>query len=79
MARITEDAAAGELNAPASTDPDTTAEWIAERVPDAVTWEGWLSIDEHERRAGEPQGRPRVKLVKLSDLIAAARAGTTAR
>jgi ferredoxin--NADP+ reductase len=79
VARITEDAAAATLNAPANTDPDMTAEWIAERVPDAVSWEGWLSIDEHERRAGEPQGRPRVKLVKLSDLLAAARAGTTAR
>ena len=54
-------------------------EWIAARCPDAVSWEGWLSIDEHERRAGEPHGRPRIKLVKLGDLLAAARAGTPAR
>ncbi len=79
VARIAEDAAAGVLNAPSEPDPDATAEWIAGRAPNAVSWEGWRSIDEHERRAGEPHGRPRVKLVKLADLIAAARAGTPAR
>jgi ferredoxin/flavodoxin---NADP+ reductase len=79
VARISEDAAAGALNDPVNADPDATAEWIAARCPDAVSWEGWLSIDDHERRAGEPHGRPRIKLVKLSDLLAAARAGTPAR
>ena len=79
VARIAEDAAAGTLNQPANPDPDATAEWLAARCPDVVTWEGWLSIDEHERRAGEPHGRPRIKLVKLADLIAAARTGTPAR
>lgn len=79
VARITEDAAGGSLNQPANPDPDATAEWIAERVPTAVSWEGWLSIDEHERRAGEPHGRPRVKLVKLADLIAASRVRSGAR
>jgi ferredoxin--NADP+ reductase len=74
VARVTEDIAAGALNDPANPDPDATAEWLAERVPDAVSWEGWTAIDEHERRAGEPYGRPRVKLVKLADLVAAARA-----
>ena len=38
---------------------------------DAVTWEGWQAIDEHERGLGEPHGRPRVKLVRLADLMAA--------
>jgi ferredoxin--NADP+ reductase len=74
VARVTEDIAAGALNDPANPDPDATAEWLAERVPDAVSWEGWTAIDEHERRAGQPYGRPRVKLVKLADLVAAARA-----
>ena len=52
--------------------------WLAERAPDAVTWEGWQAIDEVERSAGEPQGRPRVKLVRLADLLEAGRA-TAAR
>jgi ferredoxin/flavodoxin---NADP+ reductase len=73
VARVQEDVAARRLNEPGNPDPEAAAEWIAERVPDAVGWEGWCAIDEHERRIGEPQGRPRVKLVKLADLISAAR------
>jgi ferredoxin/flavodoxin---NADP+ reductase len=41
-------------------------------VPALLTWEGWQAIDEHERSAGEPQGRPRVKLVRMSEMHAAA-------
>jgi ferredoxin--NADP+ reductase len=44
-----------------------------------VTWEGWQAIDEAERRAGEAQGRPRVKLVRLADLVAAGRLTAAAR
>jgi ferredoxin/flavodoxin---NADP+ reductase len=79
VARVLEDAAGGALNEPADPDPVGTAEWLADRCPDAVSWEGWTAIDEHERRLGEPQGRPRVKLVKLSELVAAARSGAAAR
>jgi ferredoxin/flavodoxin---NADP+ reductase len=34
-----------------------------------VVYSGWLSIDERERAAGEPQGRPRVKLVTWDELL----------
>ena len=44
----------------------------ATRVPGLVTWEGWQAIDEHERGLGEPQGRPRVKLVRVPDMLAVA-------
>ena len=74
-ARIAEDVEAGALNDPPKPDPDEIVAWLAERAPDAVTWEGWQSIDEAERTAGEPQGRPRVKLVRVEDLVAASRAG----
>ena len=43
-----------------------------------MTWEGWRAIDAHETGAGEPQGRPRVKLVDWDELREAAR-GTAAR
>ena len=66
VAKIVQDAEDGRLAEPAGEDP---AAWLAERAPDAVTWEGWQTIDEAERRAGEPQGRPRVKLVRLADLV----------
>ena len=75
VARILEDEAAGVLGTPceADADPDAIATWLAERVPEAVTWEGWQAIDEAEKAAGEPQGRPRVKLVTLEALREAGR------
>ncbi len=73
VARIVEDAEAGVLGAPASPDATECAEWLAACAPDAVTWEGWQAIDEHEKAAGEPHGRPRIKLVRLADLVAAGR------
>ncbi|MGB0092908.1 MAG: FAD-dependent oxidoreductase [Solirubrobacteraceae bacterium] len=79
VAKVLEDADAGALNEPAHPDADAAAVWISQRVPTAVTWEGWLAIDEQERRAGEPYGRPRVKLVKHSELLDAARARAATR
>jgi ferredoxin--NADP+ reductase len=76
VAKILEDAEAGRLRQPAAGDP---VEWLAERVPDAVTWEGWQAIDEAERGAGEAQGRPRVKLVTLAELAEAARLSSPVR
>jgi ferredoxin--NADP+ reductase len=79
VARILEDAEAGRLGAPASAGAEETAQWLAERAPDAVTWEGWQAIDEAEKRAGEAQGRPRVKIVRLADLVEAGRAAIAGR
>jgi ferredoxin--NADP+ reductase len=48
---------------------DRLAEWLAERQPKLVTDAHWKLIDEHERKAGEPHGRPRVKLPSLAKLL----------
>jgi ferredoxin--NADP+ reductase len=72
VAKVVADAEAGALDVPRP-DADECAQWLAACAPDAVTWEGWQAIDEHERAAGEPHGRPRVKLVRLADLVAAGR------
>jgi ferredoxin--NADP+ reductase len=69
VARIVEDAEAGALGAAPAADAGETARWLAECAPDAVTWEGWQAIDAAERAAGEAQGRPRVKLVRLAELV----------
>jgi ferredoxin/flavodoxin---NADP+ reductase len=54
----------------------TTAEdvdaCLDERGIRRVLYAGWLSIDEIERAAGEPHGRPRVKLVTWDELLTAA-------
>lgn len=44
-------------------------QWLLSRQPRLVTGEHWRSIDEHERAAGEPHGRPRVKLTRVEDML----------
>ena len=46
--------------------------WLRARVPGLVTWRGWEAIDEHERGLGAPAGRPRVKLVRVPEMLAVA-------
>jgi len=46
---------------------------LAERGVEAVPYAGWEAIDRAERAAGEPHGRPRVKLCSWDALLAAAR------
>jgi ferredoxin--NADP+ reductase len=48
---------------------DRLAEWLASRQPKLVTDAHWKLIDEHERSAGEPHGRPRVKLPSVAKLL----------
>jgi ferredoxin/flavodoxin---NADP+ reductase len=72
VARVVEDAGAGRLNEPASSEPEEIEAWLTENVSGLVTWEGWQAIDEHERGLGEPHGRPRVKLVRVPEMIAVA-------
>jgi ferredoxin--NADP+ reductase len=45
---------------------------LLDRGVQLVVYEGWTSIDERERAAGEPLGRPRVKLCTWEDLLTAA-------
>ncbi len=45
------------------------AEWLASRQPKLITSAHWEVIDRFEREAGEPHGRPRVKLPSLAKLL----------
>ena len=68
-ARLLEDAEAGKLNEPTGeTDPEAIEAWLKAEVPGLVTWEGWNKIDRHETTAGEPHGRPRVKVVSVAEM-----------
>ena len=51
----------------------TLDELLAERGVDAVLYGGWEAIDAAERGAGEPHGRPRIKLATWDELLEAAR------
>ena len=54
---------------------DDAEAWLRERVPGLVTWADWQAIDAHETSAGEAQGRPRVKLVRVPEMLAVAERG----
>jgi ferredoxin--NADP+ reductase len=56
--------------------PDRSAieELVAERQPNFVEYAGWELIDAAEKAAGEPQGRPRVKLTRIAEMLDATRA-----
>jgi len=67
---LLEDARAGALeNGPPAGAVDAL---LAERGVAVVTQTGWELIDAAERAAGEPQGRPRVKLGEWDELLEAA-------
>lgn len=70
---LLEDAAAGRLPGAATGAEDVDA-LLAARGVEVVTNEGWQRIDAAERAAGEPSGRPQVKLCTWAELLAAARA-----
>jgi len=71
VALLLEDARLGKLPPRGQ---GTLEELLAARCVEAVLYAGWESIDRAERAAGEPRGRPRVKLGSWESLLEAARA-----
>ena len=71
VALLLEDAAAGRL--PRAEDDRDLANVLAERDGAPVLYAGWEEIDRLEKAAGEPHGRPRVKLGTWEELLAAGR------
>jgi ferredoxin--NADP+ reductase len=69
---LLEDARAGRLELRAEASAEAVGALLAERGVTPVLYEGWTSIDERERSAGEPHGRPRAKLVTWDELLEAA-------
>lgn len=48
---------------------DELVRWLVERQPDLVTDDHWQVIDTYERSAGEPAGRPRVKITNVAEML----------
>jgi ferredoxin--NADP+ reductase len=69
-ATLVADLEAGKLKDPPR-DRDSMQE-LLDRAG-AVDYEGWERIDEHERGAGESEGRPRIKLVEIAEMLDVAR------
>jgi ferredoxin--NADP+ reductase len=68
VAGLLEDLGRGRLDEPSAPDGESIEAWLRGRVPGLVTWHGWQAIDAHERALGAPQGRPRVKLVRIAEM-----------
>jgi ferredoxin/flavodoxin---NADP+ reductase len=68
VALLLEDAAAGNLS---HSDDRDLVDVLAERDSVPVLYAGWEEIDRLEKEAGEPHGRPRIKLATWDDLLAA--------
>ncbi len=49
---------------------------LTERRPEHVSYSGWELIDAVEKAAGEPFGRPRVKLTRIEEMLEAAAGGS---
>ncbi|MGV0741779.1 FAD-dependent oxidoreductase [Mycolicibacterium sp. XJ870] len=64
-----EDLHSGELHDFAPDHSEQLAAWLLDRQPKLVTGDHWKLIDSHERAAGEPSGRPRVKLASVAELL----------
>jgi ferredoxin/flavodoxin---NADP+ reductase len=69
---LLEDARAGLLSHASDEGLD---DLLRRKGAEFVEYPGWQAIDAAERAAGEPHGRPRVKLTAWQDLLDAARAG----
>jgi ferredoxin/flavodoxin---NADP+ reductase len=65
---LLEDFRQGSLPEPSS-DPDELLDDLRASGHHVVDYSGWEAIDAHERALGEPQGRPRVKLVDRELLL----------
>src|SRR5829696_8119851 len=75
---LLEDLDAGRLLEPADPERDSLEALLTERRPDLVSYAGWEAIDRAEKEAGEPHGRPRVKLCSFEELLEAAAAAEPA-
>ncbi len=70
---LIEDLHEGRMNEPSDPSRESLEALLAERKPELVTYAGWEAIDAAEKAAGEPQGRPRVKLCSFDELLEAAK------
>jgi ferredoxin--NADP+ reductase len=69
VAVIAEDVESGSLNQPPlAISGEQIEAWLSDKLGAAVSWEGWGKIDAHETGRGEPHGRPRVKLVRVTEM-----------
>lgn len=65
------DVAAQKLLDPGRPEPGAVEELLSERGTRFVSFEDWQAIDQAEVGRGEPHGRPRVKFVRVEEMLEA--------
>ncbi len=70
---VLDDLRSHRLPLPADGTAEAIDALVAERRPEAIAYAGWEAIDAAERGAGEPAGRPRVKICSWDELLVTAR------
>lgn len=71
VACMVEDALNGRTLLPETPQAEAAEQLVRERQPHAFTFDDWRRLDEYETQRGKPLGRPRVKLVRIADMISA--------
>jgi ferredoxin--NADP+ reductase len=71
--RLLEDLGGGRLLTPDPIGDAALTAYIHARQPATIDYDGWLRIDQHERTLGEASGRPRIKLTRVQEMLAAAK------
>jgi ferredoxin--NADP+ reductase len=69
VASMIEDAEQLPVESGRAVDPDAILAVLAERCPDYVTADDWRRLDEAETERGEAEGRPRVKVVRVDEML----------
>jgi len=71
--RLLEDLGGGRLLDPPAISDAALEAYIRDKQPSVVDYADWGRIDAHEQRLGRESGRPRVKLTRVQELLAAAK------
>jgi ferredoxin--NADP+ reductase len=66
---LLDDVADGKLLEPENPAPEAVEQLLADRNVRFITFEDWQAIDQAEIGRGEPHGRPRVKFVRVEEML----------
>ena len=69
VASMIEDAGRLPVESGGAEGPDAILAMLSDRCPDYVTADDWRRLDEAEARRGEAEGRPRVKVVRVDEML----------
>ncbi|MGH7355595.1 MAG: FAD-dependent oxidoreductase [Candidatus Rokuibacteriota bacterium] len=71
VAGMVEDVAAGRTLAPAQPSAEAAEDLVRLRQPKFISYPDWLRLNELEVARGRAAGRPRIKLTRVEDMLAA--------